>query len=217
MIEKIVNGSYLKRIDNIIQWQERDVFNKESVSQHSYKVSVFVRILLEDIFNNPDCSKNFEIQNFKLDCVTHAMFHDWDEAIFMRDLSHAIKYNDFNGNQIRQVIDDYVKHEFVKEFDTYQDTCAYKVLAPAVVCLNPCVKKVVKLGDWLALLFYCRREIALENANFEKTYMYCRHSVIKAAQDVVEVIDQRFGIDASNLIETIQTILKSSVYGENDY
>lgn len=42
MIVKIFNGEYLKRLDNILQWQERDVFKQESVSQHSYKVSVFL-------------------------------------------------------------------------------------------------------------------------------------------------------------------------------
>ena len=50
MIDKIFNGPYLRRLDNIIQWQEKDVFAKESVSQHSFKVAVFTSVILEDIF-----------------------------------------------------------------------------------------------------------------------------------------------------------------------
>ena len=37
MLSKIFNGKYLQRLDNIIQWQEKDVFKQESVSQHSSK------------------------------------------------------------------------------------------------------------------------------------------------------------------------------------
>ena len=54
MIEKIYNGNYLTRLDNIIQWQERDVFQRESVSQHSYKVSIFCKVLrIKDIMILP--------------------------------------------------------------------------------------------------------------------------------------------------------------------
>ena len=80
MIQKILDGDYLKRLDNIIQWQERDVFKHESVSQHSYKVTIFARVLLEDIFGRTEDAK---INKYKLDCVTHAMFHDWDESAFI--------------------------------------------------------------------------------------------------------------------------------------
>ena len=31
MIEKIFSGDYLKRLDNIIQWSEKDGFTRESV------------------------------------------------------------------------------------------------------------------------------------------------------------------------------------------
>ena len=54
MLEKIFNGTYLSRLDNIVQWLERDRHNQESVSQHSYKVTIFARVLLEEIFGeNP--------------------------------------------------------------------------------------------------------------------------------------------------------------------
>ena len=89
MIEKVFNGAYLKRLDNIVQWSEKDVFTRETVSSHSYKVTVFCRVLLEEIFR----VDNDSTREFKMNCVTHAMFHDWDEALLLRDISHETKYN----------------------------------------------------------------------------------------------------------------------------
>ena len=50
MLKKVFNGVFLKRLDNIIQWQDKDVIFKESVSSHSYKVSVFCTLILDEIF-----------------------------------------------------------------------------------------------------------------------------------------------------------------------
>ena len=113
MIVKIFNGEYLKRLDNIIQWQERDVFKEESVSQHSYKVSVFCRILLSEVFGR---EIREDVVRFQLDCVTYAMFHDWDESLIRRDLSHDMKYNNFNGTDISKVVDELSSHLATVEF-----------------------------------------------------------------------------------------------------
>ena len=106
MIEKVFNGAYLKRLDNIVQWSEKDVFTRETVSSHSYKVTVFCRVLLEEIFR----VDNDSTREFKMNCVTHAMFHDWDEALLLRDISHETKYNSYNGEQIRSVLDNLSKY-----------------------------------------------------------------------------------------------------------
>ena len=216
MIDKIVTRSYLKRLDNIIQWQERDVFNKESVSQHSFKVSVFTRVLLDDVFGD---SHDLQVERFKLDCVTHAIFHDWDEAIFLRDVSHSIKYNEFNGQDVRNAIDDYVNHEFSKEFEDLdeQDKVAYKTLQKSIVNVDQRVKIVVKVADWLALLFFCRRELALGNKNFEATYKYCKQAIFNAANNLVNMAAEYYNIDARGFLNSINKLIESDVYGETDF
>lgn len=216
MIDKIVTRSYLKRLDNIIQWQERDVFNKESVSQHSFKVSVFTRVLLDDVFGD---SHDLQIERFKLDCVTHAIFHDWDEAIFLRDVSHSIKYNEFNGQDVRNAIDEYVNHEFSKEFEFLdeQDRVAYETLRKSIVDVDPQVKIVVKVADWLALLFFCRRELALGNKNFTATYKYCRQGLFKAAANLANMVAEYYNIDSGNFLNSINKLIESNVYGETDF
>lgn len=120
MLAKIFNGAYLKRLDNIKQWQEMDVFKEESVSQHSYKVSIFGRILLEDIFgfDNEDA----KVLAFKLDCVDAFAFHDWDEALILRDMSHETKYNKYNGEEIRNALNNLSKHKAIEEFGEEDDS-----------------------------------------------------------------------------------------------
>ena len=205
MIEKIVLSDYLKRLDNIIQWQEIDVFNKESVSQHSFKVSVFTRIIVEELFLNEHQDDDYElaytISSFKLAAVTHAIFHDWDEAIFLRDVSHSVKYNKHNGQDVRKTIDDYVKFEFDKEFDD-SDVCK-NLLYHSIIDVNTSVKKVVKVADWLALFFFCRRELALGNKSFEDTYNYCRQGIVKSAMDMIEEMKSKFGISCESVYNAI--------------
>lgn len=168
MIKKIYNGAYLKRLDNIKQWQEMDVFKEESVSQHSYKVAVFTRVLLEDIFGNSD---NIETLKFKNECVTRAIFHDWDEALILRDMSHETKYNAYNGKAIRSTLDDFSKFKAYEEFvlnsmEERNDTS--DMILESVT--SPCreVEKFVKLCDWLALAFYIKREESLGNTSLSE-------------------------------------------------
>lgn len=188
MISKIFQGDYLRRLDNIIQWQERDVFNHESVSQHSYKVTIFARVLLEDIFGNTD---NARINRYKLDCVTHAMFHDWDESLICRDLSHEIKYNKFNGAEIREAIDKFVDHEVFIEFG--EETDAAVMLKKNIVEIDPGVKLLVKYCDWLGLLFYCKRELDRHNDSFQPIFDYCTECIGKAGSKLIEWLEVEFG------------------------
>lgn len=170
MIKKIFKGAYLKRLDNIKQWQEMDVFKEESVSQHSYKVTVFTRILLEDIFGE---NYNIEVMKFKNDCVSRAMFHDWDEALILRDMSHETKYNHYNGKQIRVALDDFSKHRAYEEFSKNSEgekNDTSDMLLNSISNPDKVVEKFVKLCDWLALAFYIKREESLGNTSLSKQH-----------------------------------------------
>lgn len=202
MIKKFVNGNYLKRLDNIIQWQERDVFQKESVSQHSFKVSIFTRVLLEDIMGVN------HFNTFKLKCVTHALFHDFDEAIFLRDLSHEIKYNTYNGEDVRTVVKDYVERKFEADFSANKGEFAYNMLREGFIIVDPLVKKVVKVADWLALLYFCRRELKLGNTDMLEIYQYCQACVISAAEEmIVNLPDCFIKIDTNEFLNNIKNIV----------
>ena len=189
MIEKVFNGAYLKRLDNIVQWSEKDVFTRETVSSHSYKVTVFCRVLLEEIFR----VDNDSTREFKMNCVTHAMFHDWDEALLLRDISHETKYNSYNGEQIRSVLDNLSKHLAVNEF--LDGTSTGEFVFGAIFTNDESVNSFCKVCDWLALAFFIKREQSMGNQNLDAQETTVKDGLRKSINRCVGILVQRFGRD----------------------
>lgn len=216
MLAKIFNRAYLKRLDNIKQWQEMDVFKEESVSQHSYKVSIFGRILLEDIlgFDNEDA----KILAFKLDCVDAFVFHDWDEALIFRDMSHETKYNKYNGEEIRNALNNLSKHKAIEEFGEEDDsqsgnwTASANMVVGNITRSGDDVKIFCKLADWLALAFYMKRERELGNKSLNAQWECSREELKQAVTNVIEMLERKFQGYSLNFSE-LNNLIKN-VYGE---
>ena len=188
MIEKIYNGNYLTRLDNIIQWQERDVFQRESVSQHSYKVSIFCKVLLDECFK----TENVEVLKFKNEVLSHALFHDWDEALILRDISHVTKYNEYNGDKIREVINDLANHLAYESFVENSNSRAGKKIYDAVMVPSKAVHAFVKLADWMALAMFVKREISMGNKNFDYENKYMKTHLFNAYKTLKEELERKF-------------------------
>ena len=204
MIEKVFNGAYLKRLDNIVQWSEKDVFTRETVSSHSYKVTVFCRVLLEEIFR----VDNDSTREFKMNCVTHAMFHDWDEALLLRDISHETKYNSYNGKQIRSVLDNLSKHLAVNEF--LDGTSTGEFVFGAIFTNDESVNSFCKVCDWLALAFFIKREQSMGNQNLDAQETTVKDGLRKSINRCVGILVQRFGRD--NIRVSVFEDLIKSIY-----
>ena len=204
MIEKVFNGAYLKRLDNIVQWSEKDVFTRETVSSHSYKVTVFCRVLLEEIFR----LDNDSTREFKMNCVTHAMFHDWDEALLLRDISHETKYNSYNGEQIRSVLDSLSKHLAVNEF--LDETSTGEFIFGAIFTNDESVNSFCKVCDWLALAFFIKREQSMGNQNLSAQETTVKDGLRKSINRCVGILVQRFGRD--NIRVSVFEDLIKSIY-----
>lgn len=202
MLSKIFNGKYLQRLDNIIQWQEKDVFKQESVSQHSYKVAIFARVLLEDIFS---LSNNPKVNMFKLDVTTRALFHDWDEALILRDMSHETKYNEFNGEEIRTALNRLAQEKAKTEFreadedGTWTDSMSMMIYTICVP-IEP-VKSFAKLCDWMALFFYMRREKLLGNKDFRNSWEIVASKFPKAIEEVEKQLKEHFPNEVMDFTE----------------
>ena len=204
MIEKVFNGVYLKRLDNIVQWSEKDVFTRETVSSHSYKVTVFCRVLLEEIFR----VDNDSTREFKMNCVTHAMFHDWDEALLLRDISHETKYNSYNGKKIRSVLDNLSKHLAVNEF--LDGTSTGEFVFGAIFTNDESVNSFCKVCDWLALAFFIKREQSMGNQNLSAQETTVKDGLRKSINRCVGILVQRFGRD--NIRVSVFEDLIKSIY-----
>lgn len=176
-IEKIEN------LDNIHQWSERDSIIKESVSQHSFKVAAIATYLLKKIDSdiNGLVSIGFEWNIYKYQVLNYAILHDFDEAIFGRDVSHVVKYNSFNGDKIRKAIDEYVKHILDKDF------------SGLISNLPPVVKRFVKLCDWIALLTFCKRNKNMGAKSYDTEEIYCTNKIKEVTEEVQYLFNSEFG------------------------
>lgn len=201
MIVKALFSDYLARMDNIIQWLERDVHQRESVAQHSYKVTVFTNVLLESLFHGQE--ETIEILRFKNECINHAMFHDWDEALIRRDLSHVMKYNDYNGEAIREVVDDLVEHLAKQEFID-SDVIGGKRVYDGILPGSALVHAVVKVADWMALQYFVDRELRMGNSTFNMENRYCRKSLLEAIDKMLKAFEKsEFKVNINQINEII--------------
>jgi len=166
-------------LDNIKQWEERDSVIKESVSQHSFKVSAICVFLLENITDFPN-----EFYDFKLKCVEYSILHDFDESILGRDISHVVKYNDFNGSDIREALTEFVEHKLESMklkslFNKFEDKD---------------VKTFCKLCDWIGLYTFIIRNENMGVEAFEIERQYCIKNINVKIIECEEILKNRFGI-----------------------
>ena len=194
MISKIFNGAYLKRLDNIIQWSEKDVFTRESVAQHSYKVTIFCRVLLSEIFGVP---KTERVARFCMRCLDHAMFHDWDEALLLRDISHETKYNEHNGTEIRKALDNLSRHLASQEF--VDGSVAGDLIYSSIEENDDVVHAFVKVCDWMALMFFIKREQSLGNITLGVQTETVRRGIKKSIEVCMSFLKDAFNSDEYNV------------------
>ena len=173
---KLFNRDYLARLDNIKQWLEYDRHQQESVSQHSFKVSVFAMSLLEYLW--PSDTQRAEVWLFKYQTLKLALMHDFDEAILRRDITHELKYNNYNGGEIRNVLDKFVNHQLTEEFGEESDVV--KTFSKEDKFYDV-MHAIVKVADWMALLYFLNRELAIGNRSWPLNLLpYCKDNYYKA-------------------------------------
>lgn len=192
---------HLSRLDNIHQWEERDSIIKESVSQHSFKVSAIAHYLLRTIEKeikellSDDSETYLKFLEFKANCLSYAILHDFDEAIIGRDISHVVKYNSYNGEKIREAINDFVSH---------QETLDFQGLIPKP---TEVVKKFVKVCDWLALSTFCERNGEMGCISFASEIYYCNEKLREAISSFVKIFSIEFNGEFFNIFETLDKII----------
>lgn len=189
---------HLSKLDNVHQWEERDSAIKESVSQHSFKVSAIAHYLLtilEDRLTTRDELIDGKVYlhwvEFKTSCLSYAILHDFDEAIIGRDISHVVKYNPYNGEKIREAINDFVNH---------QETLDFQGLLPKPTEI---VKRFVKICDWIALSTFCRRNNDLGCKTFERETKYCEKNTRESIAAIVPLFLQCFNYDVLKLLNKV--------------
>ena len=173
---KLFSRDHLARLDNIKQWLEYDRHQQESVSQHSFKVSVFTMSLLEYLW--PSDTQHAEVWLFKYQTLKLALMHDFDEAILRRDITHELKYNKYNGGEIRNALDRFVDRQLTEEFGDESDVV--KMFSKKDKFYDV-MHAIVKVADWMALLYFLNRELAIGNRSWPLNLLtYCKDNYRKA-------------------------------------
>lgn len=197
-VKKIVS------LDNIHQWAERDSVIKESVSQHCFKVASFAIFILENLEKtNPDYVKNnTKWMNFSRQCIEYAVIHDFDEAIIGRDISHVVKYNKHNGEDIRKNLNDYVHYEVERIGINFINSE-----------ISNDVKMFVKMCDWLAMLSFIHRNERMGVKTFVKEKNYCKREAELMICGTKVMLEKKFLFDS---FECLNDINQQYVYGDGD-
>lgn len=155
------------RIDDIKRFNGFNPLKIESVSQHSYWVSVFTTVLLHEMFPIPSPINNTIIMRFKLEVLNFSIFHDYVENI-TGDVVHDLKYNTFNGTEIKSAISEYERYIISKLISESEETRTAEHVYNTVLYNDEFGKSIVKLADWLACAKAAYIEIKLGNTLFDK-------------------------------------------------
>lgn len=188
IIYNIFKNPMYDQINNMVRWNGISRNKDETVGHHTHIVTFFTRILLEDLFSFlPEEIKNKIIA----DTVTYAMFHDFDES-FTGDILHDFKHNKFNGTDIKSSISKYLDQVQVQNFGS--DSIFDKLITKYAfkVEIEKYQKSIVKLSDWLSMLFYIQKEKQLGNKNIDRQWDSCLKSVSNQAVTVMEEINETF-------------------------
>jgi 5'-deoxynucleotidase YfbR-like HD superfamily hydrolase len=203
IFERLFSDPTFDRLNNLHRWNGIRRLKEESVAHHSYIVTLFARILAETtLVSNDD----------RLMVTTRAIFHDWDE-IFSGDITHDVKYNDYNGKEIRDAVDAFVRNSMKAKFS--EDNGSFSemlIMGYSVGKLPKYVDSLVKVSDWLSMAFYLKMEVTLGNRSLDRLFRYCDEHINRtckqAKEDLAaycsdgfsvslldEIIDTKFSID----------------------
>lgn len=171
IIERIFTDGSFDDLNNISRWNGLNRIKEETVAQHSYMVSLFSRLLIEEMAENIDKDLSTRV---KLFVTTYAIFHDFDEII-TGDIKHTLKYDNSHGKELRDLLDKIVSSQVSLRFD--DKTSSGNLILGNVLNdfsdFEYSLKKVVKLADWLSMLFFICKEKSLGNINLDFQFHYC--------------------------------------------
>lgn len=157
----ILKGDNLKRLDSIFRFSGAPIIKSETISQHQWWVTMFTRILCDEMIVKDEL---LNYSAFALEVVSYAMFSDTGEA-YSGDVIYTVKYNKYNGPEIRKALDLFVEKKMEEELGHDSLIREYS-LDPEEIC----IKNICKVADWLALLKQLVVEHSLGNSNLEKVF-----------------------------------------------
>jgi 5'-deoxynucleotidase YfbR-like HD superfamily hydrolase len=164
----VILSNEFNSLDNINRFNGIRVMKHENVAQHSYWVTIFATLLVDEFVTAGALSgfieKPSEVSTFQLKVLNACLFHDFDESL-TGDILFDFKYNKVNGSSVKELLKEFV-NDALTGFD--EGTAIERRIFTSI---NDCdggimTKIFVKMADWLACIKYEYNEIQMGNALF---------------------------------------------------
>ncbi len=179
---ELLNDEDFDALNDTVRWNGTTRIKDESVSHHSFLATMFGRIMLETLIKSIHPNRDL----VRLQILTKIIFHDFDE-MFSGDINHVVKYNEFNGKNIRKSIDDYCIYRTKQKFSSNSDVDKMFLRYILGDKGEPeYYHTVLKIADWLACLFYVNKEIKIGNKDLTEKYYYAMEGLKKQAHKLIK-------------------------------
>ena len=184
IFEKLYHDQVFDGVNNITRWNNSRRIKDETVAHHSYLVTLFVNFLVERLCEDLYSVKGREdgygflkAEKFKLRVLRSALMHDFDEMI-SGDVLYTVKSNEFNGKELTRLLDEFVENKVETLLDGVKE-CEKELFVLSTTYYDDLlIKSIVKVGDWLACLFYIYKERQLGNTCFNNRFDTCKSQTI---------------------------------------
>jgi len=181
-ITQYVEDKDLEALNHIKRWYLNRTIRTENIAEHSFLVSFFANVLVEDL-----CVDSVYAIDFKLRVVRLALLHDVDE-MFTGDVPHQVKNNGINGAAIKEAMDDFAKQSIIEKW--FDSSKSSKSIRHTILKKDEAVKSIVKVADWLSFLKFCNTEIIMGNQDFAEIKNYCKQGLRKQMLSSVEELSK---------------------------
>ena len=191
LFQTIISDNIFLGLNEIDRWDRKRTIKNETVGGHTLDVTMMVRTAVEEILPHYAYKEKLEI-------TTDATGHDFDEN-FSGDVNHDVKYNEINGAEIRKALKVFCETRCKQYFNL--PTKSHHMWIQSTTNKSEYSHDLIKVFDWISMGVFCKREIALGNSTFNKTFDYCKSSLIKACDKSEESMrkmceDRNYTIDS---------------------
>jgi 5'-deoxynucleotidase YfbR-like HD superfamily hydrolase len=179
IIEKIFENNDFDNFSNIKRWSQKSVSRQENLAEHTHFVTLFTSFLV-------DC---FKEDKTKLIALNYAIFHDCDE-LFTGDICHEVKHNEINGRDIKECLKTFFRFKITEKYYSDDDESCVFFIQNSIGNIDQKIKDVVKLADWLSMIFFLNRENKISNV-LEKEYIYCLEKTIYHIDLLILIVNKK--------------------------
>jgi 5'-deoxynucleotidase YfbR-like HD superfamily hydrolase len=225
-LSDLISDERYQRLPSLIRFNGTPRIHNECVDAHSFWVQFFAGLVFDSVIPmNPDWEYMQQLyhKDLKIAVLENSTVHDFPE-MFTGDVLFDLKYNNFNGGAIKELIEKYEKHLILTSFNEGGITELMKMrMKRYFEPTSRLANCFVKIGDWLACLMYEYKELMLGNRYFQhRIFETSLKGLHKSGGDCMEALDELYPYSPTDikyqfLIDEIMTfnLPNPNVYGND--